>query len=553
MTPPKRCSRPPQTNHLETPSTQFPWRVGCVIAVVMLVEVIVTQPISTAWDDPLTLSERMGRTIYHQGRTDSGEDIQVSLSGSDGRLSATLFRCVQCHGVWGQGTEEGGLHVPPLTLSFLMREHASLQIGQSREAYTDQTLIRAITQGIDASGVPLHSGMPRYRFTEQQTKAVVAYLKKIGTEEDSDSGVSAQSITVGAALPMSGPLAGIGQDAQAVMEGYFRELNKRGGVYGRQIRLVVEDMKSNPSQLEAATARLIRTEQVFALVGSFEFGKADETLSLIERTQVPLIGPLALSPQPSDPPNPYIFYTLPGFDIQYKVLLDFLASHARSVEAGSRPRVAIIQAKKMAIVQTVLTSSRRKTMDIVVEYEYARGSFDRVAVGDRLQQQAIDAVVFIGDGEDFVALGQELDHRHLSPMVLASAGMVGHRALDVPPSVRTGVRLAATLPPPTEQDRDQLEALAGRQELYNLGFARMARGSAFMLGDALMKIGRRVNRNLLLEELERYRDVDIGEDFNLTYGPNKRIGSSRARIFRVTPETPHFIPVTDWVVPEDSY
>ena len=540
-----------QTNHLNRPTREFPWRVGCAIVVWALVDVMVTLPVSRAWNDPLTASERMGRTIYHQGRTDTGDEVRVSLAGSEGSLSATLFRCVQCHGVWGQGTEEGGLRVPPLVPSFLMNQHASLQTGQSREAYTNQTLIRAITQGIDASGVPLHSGMPRYRFTEQQAKAVVAYLKKIGTEEDSDPGVSAQSITVGAALPMSGPLAGIGQDAQAVMEGYFRELNERGGVYGRQIRLVVEDTRSNPSELEAATARLIGTEQVFALVGSFEFGKVAETLSLIESTQVPLIGPLALSPQLSDLPNLYIFYTLPGFDVQYKVLFDVLVSHIRPAGGVARPRVAIIQPKRTAILQTVLTSSRRRTVDIVVEYEYVRGSFDRVTVGEQLHQQSIDAVVFIGDGEDFVALGQELDHRHLSPMVLASAGMVGHRALDVPPSVRTKVRLAVTLQPPTEQDRDQLEALAGRDELYNLGFARMARGAASMLSDALMKIGRRVNRSLLLEEFERYRNVDIGEDFQLTYGPHRRIGSSRVRIFRITPEAPHFIPVTDWVVPQD--
>jgi len=507
---------------------------------------------SLAWQDPLTTVERLGRTIYHQGRTETGEELHVSLAGSDGSLSATLFRCVQCHGVWGQGTEEGGLRVPPVTPSFLTRPHASLQTGQSREAYTDHTLPRAITGGVDVSGAPLHSGMPRYRFNEQQVDAVVAYLKKIGTEEDSDPGVTTDTITVGAALPLSGPLAGIGQDAQSIMEGYFRSLNERGGVYGRQIRLIVEDMGSNPSQSEAATARLIKTGQVFALVGSFEFGEAAATLNLIERAQVPLIGPLALSPQASDPPNPYVFYTLAGFDIQYRILLDFLVPHARSTMDVARPRVAVIRPKHTTILNTVLTPSRRKTMDIVVEYEYVRGSFDRVVVGEQLHKRPIDAVVFIGDGEDFLAIGQELDRRHLSPMLLASAGMVGHRAMDVPPGVRAKVLLAVALQPPTEQDRDQLETLAGQHPLHNLGFARMARGAAFMLGDALMRIGRRVNRSLLIEEVERFREVDSGAGFTLTYGPQKRIGSPRARIFHVTPNAPHFIPITDWMVPQDS-
>jgi ABC-type branched-subunit amino acid transport system substrate-binding protein len=524
---------------------------GVVLVPFMFADVVGAPAESFAWDDPLTPVERLGRTIYYQGRMDTGEELRVSLAGSDDSLSATLFRCVQCHGVWGQGTEEGGLRVPPLTPAFLTRPHASLQTGQHRGAYTDQTLIRAITQGVDVSGVPLHSGMPRYRFNEQQAGAVVSYLKKIGTEEDSDPGVTADTITVGAALPLSGTLAGIGQDAQSVMEGYFRGLNEHGGVYGRHIRLIVEDAGNNPAQLEAATTRLIKTGQVFALVGSFEFGEAASTLSLLERAQVPLVGPLALSPQPSDPPNPFVFYTLAGFDIQYRVLLDFLVSHVRSTMGVARPRVAVIQPKNTAILNAVLTPSQRKAMDIVMEHEYVRGSFDRVAVGEQLHKRSIDAVVFIGDGEDFLAIGQELDRRHLRPLLLASAGMVGHWAVAIPPSVIAKVFLASTLQPPTQQDHDHLQTFAGQHQLHNLGFARMAQGAAFLLGDVLMRMGRRVNRSLLVEELERFREVDTGAGFMITYGRQQRIGSSRARIFTITRYAPHFIPVTEWIAPGD--
>lgn len=47
---------------------------------------------------------------------------------------------------------EGGLRVPPLVPSFLRGPHESRQTGKSRAAYTDQTLARAITQGVDAAG-----------------------------------------------------------------------------------------------------------------------------------------------------------------------------------------------------------------------------------------------------------------------------------------------------------------------------------------------------------------------------------------------------------------
>lgn len=111
--------------------------------------------------------------------------------------------------------------------------------------------------------------------------------------------------------------------------------------------------------------------------------------------------------------------------------------------------------------------------------------------------------------------------------------------------------MTSTLQLPTEEDRDQLETLAGQRQLYNLGFACMALAAASMFGDALMKIGRRVNRSLLIKEFERYRDVETGAGFMLSYGQQQRIGSFRASIFSIVPEAPYFIPVTDWMVPQD--
>lgn len=80
--------------------------------------------------------------------------------------------------------------------SSLRQPHESLRTGKPRVAYTDQTLVRAITQGLDAGSESLHSGMPRYRLSDQQAGALVAYLKKIGTDDDTDPGVTATTITV---------------------------------------------------------------------------------------------------------------------------------------------------------------------------------------------------------------------------------------------------------------------------------------------------------------------------------------------------------------------
>lgn len=526
------------------------WLLSFAICSVLLANSTVMSSETLAWDDPLTPDERSGRGMYHQGRAESGEELRVNLAGVDSDLSATLFRCVQCHGVEGQGSMEGGLRVPPLVPSFVRGPHESRQTGKSRAAYTDSTLARAITQGVDAAGEPLHSGMPRYYLTDHQAAAVVAYLNKIGTDDDTDPGVTATTITVGAALPLSGPLASIGQDAQSVLDGYFRNVNERGGIYGRQIRLVVEDSGQESTQA-AATDQLIKTKQVFALVGSFESGDISKMHGLLERTQVPSIGSLALSPQPSDPPNPYVFYMLPGFDLQYRVLLDFMVSQARSSIGQSRPRVAIVQPKTTSVLNSVVTLARRKTIEIAGEYAYKRGALAGAGIVQRLKREQVDGIIFAGDGDDFLMLAKALDRQQLSPMLLAPAGMVGQKAFFVPPRLRSKVVLAAAIDPPTEQDLDELQKLAGKRQLHNLGFSRMAQGAASMLTEALMQVGWHISRNSLVEKIERFREQETGAGFSLTYGPQRRIGNDRVRLFYVAPDSSSFVPATEWMVPQD--
>ncbi len=265
---------------------------------------------------------------------------------------------------------------------------------------------------------------------------------------------------------------------------------------------------------------------------------------------MPLIGPLALSPQPSDPPNPYVFYTLPGFDIQYRVLLDFVASQSRSSRGQARPRIAIVQPKRTTVLNEVLTPTRRNTFDIVIEHDYGRGVVAGSGLVQQLKQEHVDAVVFVGDGEDFLVLAKELDLQHLSPMLLAPAGMVGQKALSIPPRLKSKVFLAAAIHPPTEQDRDELQKLAGQHQLHNFGFARMAQGAASAFTESLMQVGRHVTRSLLIEKLERLREQDTGAGFALTYGPQRRIGSFRVRLFHVAPDSSSLIPATEWVVPQ---
>ncbi|ODT46543.1 MAG: hypothetical protein ABS70_00630 [Nitrospira sp. SCN 59-13] len=510
------------------------------------------QPSTAAWVDPLTPEERQGRNLYNNGKDRFSDHVAINLQGVEGGIPATLFRCAGCHGYRGEGSQEGGLRVPPLIPSALRRAREGTSAGRSRAGYTDEALARAITQGIDASGHALQASMPRFQLPPDQVAKLIAYLNRIGDESDTDPGVSSDVVTIGAALPLTGPLAQIGRDVTAIMRGALRRVNEQG-VYGRRIELVVEDSRGEPAQTAQAVSRLIDIHQVFALVGTFEPAGNTHIRERLEQDQIPSIFPLTQSPQLSDPPDRSQFYALPGFDLQFRSLVDFLASRTMPLTGTSQPRLALVHRNGDSnndALRGVLEQVRRHGLNVAVNYEYSPGRLAVLALVAQLEQQEIDAVVFLGDGEDLVSVAHELGRRRLSPIVLSAIGMVGPQALAVPPALLSRIFLVTPIAPPTEREVTNLRALSGQSSLASIGFARMAQGAVSLLAESLKQAGRRLNRQAIIDALEACREQDTGAGFSVTYGVHRRLGRVASQIVGLMPDPPYVSPLTGWMVPE---
>ena len=55
-------------------------------------------------------------------------------------------------------------------------------------------------------------------------------------------------IVIGGTVPLTGPYSEPGRWYQRIYEWYFRELNARGGLLGRPVRLILYDDESDPNK-----------------------------------------------------------------------------------------------------------------------------------------------------------------------------------------------------------------------------------------------------------------------------------------------------------------
>ena len=86
------------------------------------------------------------------------------------------------------------------------------------------------------------------------------------------AGVSDKEIVLGTHLDLSGPVAAGMPMLRNGMQMRLDEANDAGGVNGRKFRLVVEDNGSQPQMAVRATDKLIRQDEVFAIVNPFGSG-----------------------------------------------------------------------------------------------------------------------------------------------------------------------------------------------------------------------------------------------------------------------------------------
>jgi len=156
--------------------------------------------------------ESLGRRIYQQGILPNGRPLKGRIEG-DLNAQGELVSCVRCHRRSGMGSNEGAVRVPPVTAEALyaptdlrradifgplFEQRQSIQFRAhlwqlpAHPAYSEQTLVRALRQGIDSAGRELNPAMPRYTLSDQDAVPLVTYMRSLS--HANPEGVTADSI-----------------------------------------------------------------------------------------------------------------------------------------------------------------------------------------------------------------------------------------------------------------------------------------------------------------------------------------------------------------------
>jgi len=139
--------------------------------------------------------------------------------------------------------------------------------------------------------------------------ALVACAQGARKSSEVTGHVTATPITIGVSLPFSGPGASYGAAGRAAIETYIEELNARGGIEGKPVKIIYEDDACSSESVQAFR-RLVNIEHVAAIVGPACSAAAGPALPIAQAASTPTVI-LASAPQLTKI-GPYIFRIYPS-------------------------------------------------------------------------------------------------------------------------------------------------------------------------------------------------------------------------------------------------
>src|SRR5215471_4845139 len=110
-------------------------------------------------------------------------------------------------------------------------------------------------------------------------------------------GKSSKEIVIGEYGSLTGNTATFGVSTKNGSEMAFDELNKAGGVLGKQVRLIVEDDQSKPEEAATAVTKLINQNGVSAVLGEVASSRSLAAGPISQGARVPMVTPSSTNPK----------------------------------------------------------------------------------------------------------------------------------------------------------------------------------------------------------------------------------------------------------------
>lgn len=322
--------------------------------------------------------------------------------------------------------------------------------------------------------------------------------------------ISARHITIGSSMPTTGPLASAGVDHTASILAAFAEINRAGGVHGRELRFVTKDDGYSALRTVANVKDMIDQDSAYAFMSIIGTPNNAGVLPLTEKAGIPVLGPITGASSLRQAEYRHTFHIRPSYTTEVQRMVLQLAQAGISA-------IAVVYLDNpfgkevLADAQTALAQA--KLGAAVKSFPLAVDGRNAADVAQKVRDSGVGAVLLGATGTgttDFVLelrkMGIGLPVVGLS-VTFTDINRLGHHIL--------GLAAASFLPSAKSKKyavvRRYLAAMeaGGYSNMTGLGLESYV--NAHLMAESIRRAGRDITRDKLRNALAATRNFEMGE------------------------------------------
>ncbi|AMP16229.1 ABC transporter substrate-binding protein [Collimonas pratensis] len=339
-----------------------------------------------------------------------------------------------------------------------------------------------------------------------------------------ETGVTANTITLGQSAAFSGPAKELGKGMHDGAQAYFDQVNASGGVYGRKIILKTLDDGYEPERASANTKQFIEQDEVLALFGYVGTPTSNASIPAVSKAKLPFFAPFTGAQSLREPFNRNIFNIRASYFAETEKIV-------QQITTLSLKRIAVFyqnDAYGKAGLEGVTRALKKRGIEVAGLGTVERNSVDVSDAVAKIRASKPQTVIMVSAYNSSAAFIKAMIAGG-SPPSFWNISFVGSQQLVTALGKdASGVQIAQVMPAPW----DETHAIVKEYRKYYLQDGKKQWDYVSMEGfiaakvfvEGLRRAGSNLSRDSLIRALETISHYDAGGYF-ITFSPSSHNGS----------------------------
>lgn len=271
--------------------------------------------------------------------------------------------------------------------------------------------------------------------------------------------MAAPPLKIGALFAVSGPASFLGEPERNTAQMVVDEINKAGGIKGRQLQLIAYDTQGDATRAVQAATRLIKEDNVVAIIGPSTTGDTMAVIPIVEKAQIPMIS-CAAGSKITDPVKKWVFKTAQNDSLAVAKIYE----HLKKLKLTKVAILTVSDSFGSSGREQLKQQAAAYGIQLIVDDTYGPKDTDMTAQLTKIRSSQAQALICWGTNPGPAVIARNIKQLGLKVPVYMSHGVSSKKFIDLAGEASEGIILpsgrvlVADLLPKTDKQKKSLIA-----------------------------------------------------------------------------------------------